>query len=54
MSKGSFGEHRIKWSLPNLNPNETKWSLPNLNLDETKPSLPNLNLEEGIGLNGHY
>ena len=33
--------HRIKWSLPNLNPNETKWSL------------SNLNLEKGIWLNGH-
>ena len=33
--------HRIKRSLPNLNPSETKLLL------------LNLNLEEGIGLNSH-
>ena len=31
---------------------KTKWSLPNLNPDETKRSLPNWNLEEGIGCLG--
>ena len=35
-------KHRIKRSLPNLNPYETKLLL------------PSLNLEEGIGLNGRY
>ena len=40
---------RIKWSLSNLNPNETKRLLPNLNLevaDMIKQSLLSLNLEK--------
>ena len=39
LSESIFGKHRIKWSLPNLNP------------DETTGLSPNLNLKEGIGLN---
>ena len=34
LSEGGFGKHKIKWSLPNLNPSETKRSLLNLNLEE--------------------
>ena len=34
LNVSSFGKHRIKQALPNLNPDETKRSLSNLNLKE--------------------